>query len=155
MGKVDPNAHGTARAKLEPDDLEEDVAVLIIAEYSEMEVDDPNTESGKRLSACLTFQETGDKVVWLNKTAIIALVHYYGDESDHWEGQPCPVERVRGRAFNKDYHKVGVVPVDAWPEYVDGLTPPRAATTPKRKTVKRRKTATTRKGAKRTRGRKE
>ena len=138
MGRVDPNAHGTARAKVEPDDLEEDVAVLTIVEYTEMEVDDPNTESGKRLAGCLTFQEMGEKVVWLNKTAITALCHYYGNESDEWVDQPCPVERVRGRAFNKDYHKVGVVPVDAWPEYVDGLTPPRAALQPTRKTAKRK-----------------
>jgi hypothetical protein len=151
MGKVDPNAHGTARAKVEPDDLEKDVAVLTIVEYSEMEVDDPNTESGKRLAGCLTFQETGEKVVWCNKTAITALCYYYGDESDDWVGQPCPVEKVRGRAFNKDYHKVGVVPMDAWLEYVDGLTPPRrAATQPKRKAAKR--TTTKRKGAKRSRG---
>ena len=152
MGRVDPNAHGTARAKIEPGDLEEDVAVLTIAEYSEMEVDDPNTESGKRLAGCLTFQETGEKVVWCNKTAITALCHYYGDESDDWKGQPCPVERVRGRAFNKDYHKVGVVPMDAWPEYVDGLTPPRRATATKSKKAAKR--TTKRKGAKRSRGRK-
>lgn len=153
MSKVNPDAFGTARPKIEPDDLEEDVAVLEIAEYSEMEVDDPNAESGKRMSGCLTFQETGEKVVWLNKTAITALVHYYGDDSDEWAGQPCPVEKVQGTAFNKPYHKVNVVPMDAWPEYIDGLTPPRAASAPKRKTVKSRKTAK-RKGAKRSRGRK-
>jgi hypothetical protein len=153
MSRVNPDAFGTARPKIEPGDLEEDVAVLEIAEYSEMEVDDPNTESGKRMSACLTFQETGEKVVWLNKTAMTALVHYYGDDSDGWVGQPCPVEKVQGVAFGKSYHKVAVVPMDAWPEYVDNLTPPRAATSPKRKAARQRKTAkrktTKRKGAKR------
>jgi len=152
MSRVNPDAHGTARPKILPDDLEEDVAVLTIAEYSEMEVDDASTDSGKRLSACLLFQETGDKVCWLNKTAVTALVHYYGEESDVWEGQPCPVEKVQGTAFGKSYNKVGVVPMDAWPEYIDGLTSPRAVAPPKRKTVKR-KTAK-RKGAKSSRGRK-
>lgn len=145
MSKVDPNAHGTARAKVEPDDLEEDVAVLVIAQYSEMEVDDPNAESGKRLAGFLTFQETGEKVVWCNKTAISALVHYYGDESDDWEGEPCPIEKVKGTAFGKSYHKVNVVPMDAWPQYIDGLSPPKArAASPtrrKRKTIKKRKSA--------------
>ena len=153
MSRVNPDAHGTARPKIEPDDLEEDVAVLTIAEYSEMEVDDAGTDSGKRLSACLIFQETGEKVCWLNKTAISALVHYYGDESDAWEGQPCPVEKVQGVAFGKSYSKVGVVPMDAWPEYIDGLTPPRAVAPPKRKIARGRK-ASKRKGAKRSRGRK-
>ena len=152
MSKVNPDAYGTSRPKVEPDDLDEDVAVLVIAEFSEIEVDDPNAESGKRMSGCLTFQETGDKVVWLNKTAITALVHHYGDDSDDWQGQPCPVERVRGTAFGKDYYKVGVVPVDAWSEYIDGLTAPRAVQAAPRQTVKRRKAAK-RKGAKRTRGR--
>ena len=152
MGRVDPDAHGTARAKVEPDDLEEKVAVLTIVEYSEMEVDDPNTESGKRLAGCLTFQETGEKVVWCNKTAVVALCHYYGNESDDWVGQLCPVEKVQGRAFGKSYHKVNVVPVDDWPQYIDGLTPPKAAV---RKTAKKaapRKSAK-RKGAKAARGR--
>lgn len=149
MTRVEPDRHGTAKPKLGPDDIEEDVAVLEIAEYSEMEVDDPNAESGKRMSAYLTFQETGEKVVWLNKTALTALVHYYGDESDNWIEQPCPVERVQGTAFGKSYSKVAVVPVDSWSEYIDGLTPPRAAKQPTRKTVKRRKTAKRRKTTKR------
>lgn len=150
MTRVDPDKHGTAKPKLEQDDLKEDVAVLEITEYSEMEVDDPNADSGKRMSAYLVFQETGEKVVWLNKTSLTALVHYYGDESNDWIGQPCPVEKVEGTAFGKAYAKVAVVPVDAWPEYVDGLTPPRAALQPTRtrKTVKRRK-ITKRKTAKR------
>lgn len=151
MSKVNPDAFGHTRPRLEPDDLEEDVAVLTIAEYEEIEVDDASTESGKRMSALLTFEETGEKVVWLNKTAITALVEYYGDDSDQWLGQPCPVESVRGTAFGKAYHKVNVVPQDAWPEYVDGLSvskPPtvRAKRTTKRKSTKR---TTKRKGAKR------
>lgn len=150
MGKVDPNAHGTARAKVEPDDLEEDVAVFEIAEYSEMEVDDADAASGKRLSGCLTFQETGEKVVWCNKTAIVALCHYYGNESDDWAGQLCPVEKVRGTAFGKPYHKVNVVPVDEWPQYIDGLTPQKAAV---RKAARKSVKGAKRKSAKRTRGR--
>lgn len=143
MSKVNPDAYGTARPKVMPDDLEEDVAVLTIVEYEEVEVDDPSTESGKRMSGFLTFQETGEKVCWLNKTAITALVQYYGDDSDDWEGQDCPVEKVKGIAFKKSYHKVNVVPADAWPEYIPSLRP-----TPKKKATRK---AT--KKTKRTRGR--
>lgn len=143
MSKVNPDAYGTARPKVEPADLTEDVAVLEIAAFEEVEVDDPTTESGKRMSGFLTFQETGEKVCWLNKTSIVALVKYYGDDSDEWEGQPCPVERVKGTAFNKPYHKVNVVPQDAWPQYIEGLVVEDPAA--RKKSTKK---------AKRTRGRK-
>ncbi len=150
MGKVNPDEHGTARPKVEPDDLEEDVAVFTIADYSEMEVDDASAESGKRLSGCLTFQETGEKVVWCNKTAIVALCHYYGNESEDWEGQLCPVEKVQGKAFGKSYHKVNVVPVDDWPEYIDGLKPQKAAARKSvRKAARKPAKSAKRKGAKR------
>lgn len=121
---VNPDAYGTARPKVEPDDLEADVAVLTIVEFEEVEVDDPSTESGKRMSGFLTFQETGEKVVWLNKTAITALVEYYGNDPDKWEGEPCPVERTKGTAFGKPYFKVNVVSKDAWHEWIDDIAPP-------------------------------
>lgn len=146
MSKVNPDAYGTTRPKIEPADLEDDVAILVIVAFEEVEVDDPTTESGRRMSGFLTFQQTGDKVCWLNKTAIVALIHYYGDNSDEWEGQECPVEKVKGTAFGKSYHKVNVVPQDAWPEYIPALEP-RRKPKPKVRKVKAAK-------RKRTRGRK-
>lgn len=149
---VNPDAYGTSRPKVEPDDLEDELAILTIVEFEEMEVDDPNTKSGKRMSGFLTFEETGEKVIWLNKTSITAMVEYYGDDPDSWAGKECPVERVKGEAFGKDYHKVNVVPADAWGE-IDGWTPPGST---KRKT-RRRKSATkkaTKKKATKRRGRK-
>lgn len=128
---VNPDAYGTARPKVEPDDLEDDVAILTVVEFEEVEVDDANTESGKRMSGFLTFQETGEKVVWLNKTAILAMCEFYGTDPDKWEGVECPVEKVKGKAFGKDYHKVNVVPADAWGE-IEGWSPP-STTTPRRR----------------------
>jgi len=136
MRDVNPDAYGTQRPKVGPDDLEEDVAVLTITEYEEVEVDDPNTKSGKRMSGFLTFEETGvEKVVWLNKTSATALVEYYGKNPDKWIGEPCPVEKVKGEFEGKPYHKVSVVPKDAWHEYIDDVAKPRRTT---RKTTKRK-----------------
>lgn len=140
---VNPDAYGTARPKIEPSDLKEDAAVLTIVEFEEVEVDDPSTESGKRMSGFLTFEETGDKVVWLNKTSITALCLFYGNDPDKWAGEPCPVEKVQGTAFGKAYHKVNVVPSDAWHEYVDDIAPPvrrqaKKSTKGTRKATKRR-----------------
>lgn len=142
MGKVDPNAHGKGRPKLVPDDLEGTDAILTIAQYEELEVDDSESESGKRLAGFLTFVETGDHVLWLNKTAITALCEYYGDESDDWKGKDCPVEEHKGEMRGKAYHKVRVPAVDLWESDFNLKKPgSRKAAAPRRKVAKKKKTA--------------
>jgi hypothetical protein len=112
--KVDPSKFGSSAPKLMPEDLEEDAAILTIAKYEEVMVDDDEAEGGKRQSATLKFVETGDKVVWLNKGMVEALVEQLGDDSDKWAGQKCPVERHVATFGNKKYPKVRVMMSEEW-----------------------------------------
>lgn len=129
MRTVDSSKYGKSRPKLTQDDLEADVAILTIASFDEIELDDDEQESGKRTSAVLTFQETGEKVLWLNKGQVDALVANLGNDADKWTGQRVPVEKVVASFGNKKFPKVSVVVDPAeWDKY---LSPAK----PKKKTV--------------------
>lgn len=119
--KVDSNKFGSSAPKLEPDDLEEEAAILTIAKYEEVWVDDKNApptpehpKGGKRLSATLQFTETGDKVLWLNKGMVESLVEQLGDDADKWMGQKIPVERHIARFGSEKFPKVRVMPSEDW-----------------------------------------
>lgn len=141
MSQVNQDDYGTARPKVLPEDFEGTYTVLMIASYEEGEVDDPEARSGKRHTGMVTFEETGDKVIYLNKTAVTALCHFYGDESDDWLGQPCPIEEIRGTfeqgGVSTEYHKVRIMPQDKWAEYID--FPDEKPKSQKRRTVKKKK----------------
>jgi hypothetical protein len=112
--KVDTSKFGSSAPKLTPDDLEEDVAILTIDKYDEAEVDDEESDTGKRLSANLTFKETGDKVLWLNKGMAETLVDQLGDDADKWEGQKIPVEKHTAMFKGKKFPKVRVMLAEEW-----------------------------------------
>lgn len=112
--KVDASRFGSSAPKLMPEDLEEDVAILTIAEYDEVEIDDDDAEDGKRNSATLRFTETGEKVVWLNKGMAETLIEQLGDDADKWVGQKIPVERHVAKFGNKKFPKVRVCESDEW-----------------------------------------
>lgn len=115
---VDPNAFGGGGPKLEPDDLEESVAVLTIAAYDEMDVDDSDRPGQTRRTACLRFEETEDKALWLNKTGIKTLVSRLGPDAAKWPGQKVPVERVTRSFRGQTVKKVDVMPEDEWDDYL-------------------------------------
>ncbi len=118
MGKVDTSRFSSAAPKLTPDDIEE-AAILTVSAYDEIEVDtdekDPATgKPVKRLSATLLFEEMGDKVLWLNKGMVEALVEQLGSESDDWVGQRVPVEAYTAVFKNKKFAKVRVMASEEW-----------------------------------------
>lgn len=118
MSKVDASKFGSSKPKITPDDLEGDVAVLTISGYEEFDVDDASTESGKRRSAVLMFEQTEDRVLYLNKGMIETLVEKLGDDSDGWLGQQVPVEKHVAKFGNEKFPKVRVVPAEEWGEYI-------------------------------------
>jgi hypothetical protein len=149
MGKVNEGDFSSARPKIEPEDLDGDNAVLEADGYGEEEFDDPTAQGGKRKAAYLTFVEfpaEGDadmgRVCWLNVTAIRAIIHHYGDESDDWTGNLFPVEIVSGTAFGKAYTKVQVVtPAEKWGDFIDfgEPSPPPKTRVRKKKTTRKSK----------------
>lgn len=112
--KVDASKFGSAAPKLTPEDLEEDAAILTLAEYDEAEVDDEEAEGGKRTAAYVTFEETGDKRIWLNKGMVETLIEQLGDDADKWIGQKIPVEKHDAKFRGKTFPKVRIIPSDEW-----------------------------------------
>lgn len=153
MGKVNPQDFGKGRPKIEPDDLDGTSAVLEVDGYGEEMFDDPESPGGQRKAGYLTFvefpkQEDGSdrRVLWLNVTALRAIIHHYGDDSDDWIGQLVPVEEIRGTFKKTAYHKVVVVnPPEKWDDFFEPSAPK-----PRRRATKKR--ATKKKNGRRTRG---
>jgi hypothetical protein len=90
MGKIDPKDYRSSSDMLSADDIEE-AAILTISSFSEGERKD---KDGKW--ALLKFEETGDKILFLNNAALETLVDRYGDNTDDWVGQIVPVEAYEG-----------------------------------------------------------
>ena len=112
--KVDTSKFGSSAPKLTPDDLVEDVAILTVEQYDEAEGDDEDNPGQKRVAANLTFKETGDKVLWLNKGMAETLVEQLGDDADKWNGQKVPVEKHIAQYRGKKFPKVRVCLSEEW-----------------------------------------
>lgn len=113
---INPDDFGSSTPKLEPDDLEGDAAMLTIDTFETVEVDDDEAEGGKRNAATLTFVETDDKVLWLNKGMVETLCEQLGNDEEQWPGKVVPVEKYIARYRGKKYPKVRVVPSEEWPK---------------------------------------
>ena len=114
MRKVNASDYGTSTPKITPDDLEGDFAILTVVDFEDVEVPDDSVEGGKRKTATLTFEETEDKVLWLNMGMIDALVEQLGDDLDAWKGQEVPVEKYTARFRGKSFPKVRVMAAEEW-----------------------------------------
>lgn len=112
--KVNAGDFGSSVPKVEPDDLEGDYAMLTIAGFSQGEVEDTEKAEGVRNVATLTFEETGDKVVYLNKGQVETLIEQFGDNTDNWTGKVCPVEKHIAEYRGRQYPKVRVAPSEEW-----------------------------------------
>ncbi len=126
MGRmVNPDVLGGSRPKVTQDDIQDgDVALVTIAEFEQGEIDDPSTETGKRAVMTLTFEELGEKALYLNKSDAETLVEKFGKDADKWKGQTVPIEKVNSTYNNKTYPKVHIVPAADWGKY---LKPRRSA----------------------------
>lgn len=114
----DPGTLGGARPKVTQEDIEEQVAILTVAGFEEFDVDDPDSPTGKRHTAVLTFAETGDKVLYLNKTQGEALVERLGADPQGWVGERVVVEKVTTQFRNQKYPKVVVMAAEEWDGYL-------------------------------------
>lgn len=115
MGKIDSSRFGSAAPKLTPDDIE-DAAILTIANFEEMDVPDDksNDPQAVRHSANLSFEETGEKVLWLNKGQIETLIEQLGDDTDKWIGMKIPVKATVATFRNQKFPKVVVMASEEW-----------------------------------------
>ena len=114
MGRINPEEFGGSTPKLTPDDLEGDYAILVLSGFEKVNVPDEEQEGGSRTSATITFEETEDKVVWLNRGQIETLCAQLGEDSDDWTGKQVPVEKYTAKFRGKEYPKVRVMPAEEW-----------------------------------------
>jgi len=117
-GKLNLDKYGGERLKFTQDDIEDgDVGIVTIASFEEFEVQG-------RATAALTFEETGDKTLYLTKTDLKQLAEGLGEFPAKWVGKRIPVEKVK-RTFQKlgekakTYDKVGVCPFEEWDAYLN------------------------------------
>lgn len=111
MGKVNQDRYGKSTPKLVPDDIDGDCVVLTIANFGEETFND---EGVTRITPYIDFEETGDKVLWLNKTQVGYLIERLGDESDRWKGAPVPIGRHDSQYNGKTHKKLWVMPPERW-----------------------------------------
>lgn len=114
--KVNKEQFTNRRPKLEQEHLEEDATILTIAEVDVIKLDD-------REAIVLAFEETGDYVLWPNKTGIITLIDKLGDDTDEWIGQKVPVMKVTETYKGESFDKVAVAKLDEW----DNIIKPKRA----------------------------
>lgn len=112
--KINLDDYGTSTPKITPEDLEGDFAILVVSGFESVDVDDDEAEGGKRKSATLTFEETEDKVLWLNKGMLESLCTQLGTDPDDWNGKQVPVEKYTAKFRGKSYPKVRVMPAEEW-----------------------------------------
>ncbi len=110
--KVNASDYGSAAPRLEQDDLEQDAAILTISEFDEAVLEEDNGD--KRRAPYLTFEETEDKRLWLNKGAMETLIEQLGDDADKWIGQQIPVEKHTAIYNKKEFPKVRVMLSEEW-----------------------------------------
>lgn len=131
VGKINLGEYGSARPKLTQDDFEGDFTILTIATVEEVEVDDEEREGGKRKSLVMTFNETGDKSLWLNVTQLKHLIAQLGDDARKWLGQKIPVEKVKASFKGKSHDKVYVMDAEGWEDAFRSAKVKRTASTGK------------------------
>ncbi len=127
MPKINPADFGQSRPKLEQDDFNGTFTVLTVAGVEEVNVTDDEAEDGKRRSLVMTFQETGDKSLWLNVTAIKTLCERLGDNTDKWVGQSVPVEKHTAEFRGKKFPKVRVALAEEWDDMLKQAKKARSA----------------------------
>lgn len=103
MGKINRDDYQNRSDVLSADDIEE-AAMLTITEFQ-----DGDRKDDKGKWALLKFEET-DKVMFLNESAIDALVEHYGDDTDNWIGEKLPVEQYD----TKNGKRVRVMAAEEW-----------------------------------------
>ena len=115
--KVNADKYGKSRPKVTVDDLEGGgVIVLVVASFGEETFSDEETGTSK-VTPYLTFEETGEKVHWLNKTQVRYLIDRMGEETDRWTGKPVPLERHTPEFKGKrQAEKLWVSPPESWDE---------------------------------------
>lgn len=109
--KIGSDYLGGGRERLVPDDLEADAAILTVADSDAFQLTRGRT---KENCLTLTFEETGDKALWINKTMLSALIDQLGDDRAAWVGKQVPVEVIDAEYEGKTSRKVYVMETDAW-----------------------------------------
>lgn len=111
MGKVDLSRFGGIRGtKLTPEELTGDIVIVTIKEYGEQK----NTGEGRKLSPVLRYEESPEKLHYLNREQMERLVAKLGDDTERWIGKRIPIHAEDVEYEGKTFSKVYVMPPEEW-----------------------------------------
>jgi hypothetical protein len=101
--------------QLKPADLGGDMVVATIRRVRLRKSQFINERTGaKDLRYVVDFEEFRDRELWLTRGAVTTLVQRYGDETDGWVGQRCPLVVVTVEVKGERHTVVRVAPLKAW-----------------------------------------
>lgn len=117
---IDPTALG-GRPALKPETIAPaDAVVITVADVDRFDVDDPDSETGKRQVMTLHSDEYPDKSFFLNKTGTKTLIEKIGDKPSDWIGEKVPlvVVRVNNPRSGGAVKTIQVAPPAEWNDIV-------------------------------------
>lgn len=116
MTKIDAGEFNRRSPKITRDMLEQDVAILTIVNAAVVTVNE-GTDT-ERKSIILSFEETGEHVFWPTATEVGILIEKFGDDTDDWQGEKMPLEKVSREFGGKTHDKLGIPAAEQWDDYL-------------------------------------
>jgi hypothetical protein len=89
------DSYSQKRPGLKAEDIKARRANLTVQTVEQVELDDDNTEDGKRNALAVTFEEFPDKPYWPNGTSIGFLIDELGEDEEEWAGERIPLEKKK------------------------------------------------------------
>ena len=117
VAKVNAQDYSKQRPKLTPEMVKGAATVLHIQTVEHLELDQ---DGETRPKIILIFEEFPEHAYWLNVTGIKNLIARLGDESDEWEGEAVPMEKVKttNPQTKKPQDALWIVDPAQWEDYL-------------------------------------
>lgn len=115
---LDPDDFGGAPA-LKPETIRPHTATVItVTEVDMVELDDPDSTSGKRKAIVVHSEEYPEHRFWLNKSGTRTCIDKLGDVPNKWIGDRLPlvVVRVNNPKSHSSQQSLQVAPAGEWDE---------------------------------------
>lgn len=144
---INMDEFGGSRPALKADTIKPSTATVItVTDVEKLEVNDSDSESGKRVAIVLQSAEYPDRGFWLNKSGIKTLMEHIGPRPASWIGQQIPlvVVRVNNPKTNTVQQALQVATPAEWDEVLEGFASAtgakrtrRTASAPAKRTAKK------------------
>lgn len=138
---LDMDEFGSSRPALKAETIKPDTATVItVKDVEKLEVNDPESDSGKRVSLVLQSEEYPDRGFWLNKSGIKTLTEQVSARPADWIGERVPlvVVRVNNPRTGSIQNSLQVASAAEWDDVLAGFAAAKARRGRKTVEVQRR-----------------